>query len=492
MSNRNDDLLLALQLSILEKIDGKDPIVNITRVDNKLVIENKRGGITGIDLPEFQTINEDELKSSILNTVKTDVDTVISNYDFELADKLEALKADVQDSVKSIRTDAQSELKRLDNAVIDLVKTEIIKSESSFSDKVEDIKKTTVDIATFSHVVEDLKLKLDSLEKSKLAIKIPKPKDGVDGKDGLSIKGDKGDVGIGEKGQRGNSIIDIKLDQRGHLIMTTDDKTFDLGPMRYSHGGGSASSGDSSFTYTNTLPMPTTVGGWPAGSTFSNVGLNELWTTLLYAYPFPNFSLFTIGSIVSLIEVGDIIIAGNYSANWLINNPQMLANNSIDINYITGNIQLANNLPDMPPQNIILPAISFNVPTPVIFRISAMDTTGGTFSRDFIVNFVSRIYIGESLLSSLVEADIKALRIRELAETVDGDYDLLGGGYKWFCYPVTMGLRSDFHDVVTNYAIAMNTVETVSVTNDYGITEDYYCYRTFNILGGDISIGISS
>ncbi len=490
MSNRNDDLLLALQLSILERIDGKDPIVNITKVDNKLVIENKSGGITNIELPEFQTINEDDLKRDIITNAKTHVDMALSTYDIELTERLDALKYNIQDSVKSIRIDAEGELKRRDNAVINLIKSEILKSKLSLNNKIDGIKNTTIDTATFSHVIkdlEDLKLKLDSVEKSKFNVKIPKPKDG---KDGVGIKGDKGDPGIGEKGPRGNSIIDIKLDQRGHLIMTTDDKTFDLGPMRYSHGG--SSSGDSSFTYTNSLPMPTTVGGWPAGSTFNNVGLNELWTTLLYAYPFPNFSLFTITGIASLIEIGNVIISGNYSANWLINNPQMLANNSIDINYITGNLQLANNLPDMPPQSIMLPNISFNVPTPVIFRISAMDTTGGTFSRDFIVNFVSKIYVGESILTSLMEADIKALRIKELAETIDGDYDLLGGGYKWFCYPVTMGTRSDFHDVVNNYPIAMNIVEIVSVTNDYGITEDYYCYRTFNILGGDISIGISS
>lgn len=51
--------------------------------------------------------------------------------------------------------------------------------------------------------LEDLKLKLDSVEKSKFNVKIPKPKDG---KDGVGIKGDKGDPGIGEKGPRGNSI----------------------------------------------------------------------------------------------------------------------------------------------------------------------------------------------------------------------------------------------------------------------------------------------
>ena len=367
-----------------------------------------------------------------------------------------------------------------DNVPI-LVNDAVVKSELSILEKVQPV---ILSQEQLNGVISDLKVQIQQIQ----AIERATPAKGQRGPRGESIVGPRGNDGLD-----GNSIIDIKFDQRGHLIITTTEKTYDLGLLRIKTGGGGGSSnGDSNFTYSNTLPMPTTVGGWPAGSTFSNISLNELWTTLLYAYPFPIFSLFTIGSITTLIEVGDVIAAGNYNANWLIDNPQMLANNSIDINYITGSIQLANNLPDSPPQSIILPIISFNVPTPVIFRISAMDTTSNTFSRDFIVNFVSKIYVGESLLTSLTETDIKDLRIRELAETIDGSYDLLAGGYKWFCYPVTMGIRTEFKDLDTNYGVAMNTVEIVSVTNDYGITEDYYCYRTFNILGGAISIGVSS
>ena len=32
---------------------------------------------------------------------------------------------------------------------------------------------------------------------------------------------------------------------------------------------------------------------------------------------------------------------------------------------------------------------------------------------------------------------------------------------------------------------------TVSVTNQYGITTDYYCHRTYNVLGSGITIGVS-
>jgi hypothetical protein len=367
-----------------------------------------------------------------------------------------------------------------DNVPI-LVNDAVIKSELSILEKVQPV---ILSQEQLNDVISDLKVQIENIQTIERTTAIKGPR----GPRGESVVGPRGSDGLD-----GNSIIDIKFDQRGHLIIVTTNKTYDLGLLRIKTGSsGSGSSGDSAFTYTNTLPMPTDVGGWPAGSTFNSVPLIQLWTTLLYAYPFPSFTIFTIGNIATLIEVGNNITAGSHNADWSIADPQLLSANSIDINYITGNMQLANDLANVPPQSIILPLISFNVPTPVIFRISAMETTGGSFSRDFIVNFVSKIYVGESILSSLTETDIKALRIRELAETIDGDYELLGGGYKWFCYPVTMGTRDNFIDLDTNYAVAMNTVETVSVTNDFGITEDYYCYRTFNILGGDISIGISS
>lgn len=38
---------------------------------------------------------------------------------------------------------------------------------------------------------------------------------------------------------------------------------------------------------------------------------------------------------------------------------------------------------------------------------------------------------------------------------------------------------------------AMSPVKTVSVTNGFGITTNYYCHRTHNVLGSGINIGVS-
>ena len=358
-----------------------------------------------------------------------------------------------------------------------LVNDAVTKSEQAILEKVQPVILSQEQI---DNVIADIKIQLNNIQAIERAI----PTKGPRGLRGDSVIGPRG-----EKGVDGNSILDIKIDQRGHLIIVTTKKTYDLGLLRISSGGGGGSS-SAEFAYSNSTPMPSDVGGFTAGTTFSNMGLNELWTTLLYAYPFPSFASFTIDNIALMIEVGDVIAAGNYEADWFISDPELLAQNSIDITYTTGSVILANDLANLPPQSIVLPNVSFNTPTPVMFRISATDTTNNSFYRDFIVNFVSKIYVGESLLSSLTETDIKDLRIRELAETIDGEYNLLGGGYKWFCYPITMGVRSDFYDVDTGLQVAMNTVEVVTVTNDYGVVEDYYCYRTFNILGGDINIGV--
>ena len=54
---------------------------------------------------------------------------------------------------------------------------------------------------------------------------------GERGERGFTVKGDRG-----EPGRAGNSITDVRFDQRGHLIIETDDKTYDLGLLR--SGGG--------------------------------------------------------------------------------------------------------------------------------------------------------------------------------------------------------------------------------------------------------------
>jgi len=50
-------------------------------------------------------------------------------------------------------------------------------------------------------------------------------------------------------------------------------------------------SASASTTYTNSSPTPYTLGGIPAGTTFSNKTMTEMWDALLYPYIPPSASL---------------------------------------------------------------------------------------------------------------------------------------------------------------------------------------------------------
>jgi hypothetical protein len=55
-----------------------------------------------------------------------------------------------------------------------------------------------------------------------------------------------------------------------------------------------------------------------------------------------------------------------------------------------------------------------------------------------------------------------------------------------------MGLKTTWKDTSTGFDVAMNsTPQTVSLTNSFGVTQNYYVYRTYNILGGTINVQIS-
>lgn len=316
-----------------------------------------------------------------------------------------------------------------------------------------------------------------------------------DGKDGeKGEKGDKGDQGErgadGERGERGNGIVSIRIDRRGNLIIRTDDKEYNLGVIRKIGSGGGG--GTEEFKYTNTLPMPSDVGGLPAGTTFNNVGLRELWTRLLYAFEDPIFTAFDINGLPAQLEVGDAITAGTYQSTWNIDNPEMLEPDSIRIEYLNDSLVLADNLPNTGSADVVLPQISFSTATTISFKIQAMNTMQETFFLNKDIPVQNRIYLGESPLSILPDSQaVTDLRFSELTDDINGEYQMLGGGYKWFCYPAAWGDRNNFYDVATGLSVPMAPGFLVLVTNSFGLEITYRAYRTYFTLGGDIKIGIS-
>ena len=465
--DKSENAILAVQLAILEKLD-ENYVVSIERQDSDLVIRNKSGQTSRVSIPSGKdgldgkdaTVDVELLQNNIIDNIKTHVDNQIKEIEIKTT------------------SEASEKFRHDQDNILDIVNKKISAVENTITSNVENIN-VNLDAIKVGFVSE-LNSKLEVVQSELTELKNVKTKNGRDGKDG-------------KKGKDGNGILNAKLNDAGHLIIETNEKTFDLGLIQKKRRSGGmilANSGGSEFTYTNSTPMPNDVGGLLAGTTFNQMSLNELWTRLLYPYQFPLFTSFSI-DLNPTYEVGEIITAGNYQTTWTIDNSEMLENHSISIKYVNSNTVLASNLPNAVPYSLAVPNITFSIPTEVVFNISALNTTGTTFATDFRINFMNRIFIGESNLDTLTEQDVKDLRLSELSGNINGEYEMLAGGYKWFCYPTSMGTRENFYDVNTSFPVAMNNVVIINITNDFGVATDYYCYRTFNMLGGNITIGIS-
>lgn len=246
-----------------------------------------------------------------------------------------------------------------------------------------------------------------------------------------------------------------------------------------------------SGSYTNTTPVPSTVGGITAGTTFEDVPVTDVITQLLYPYQVPAFTAFAISGQTTTLEVGQNIPAGTKTFTWSTSNGANIKPDTIKILDVTNSTTLVDLSANDGTESIAVPEYVKNTATSHTWRIEAKATSEATISRNFAVNWQWKVYYGESALGSLVESDVEALRVGTLKSSPNGTYNMLGGGYKWICYPTAMGLKTTFKDVDTNFDVAMNPVETVSITNQYGVTTDYYCHRTYNVLGGGINIGVS-
>lgn len=254
--------------------------------------------------------------------------------------------------------------------------------------------------------------------------------------------------------------------------------------------GSGGTGGTGTTVYTNSNPVPIAIGGITAGETFNEVPITDVITELLYPYQAPSFFSFNMIGVSSVIEVGDSVPA-NRTFQWGATNNQNIKTSTVSILDITNNTTLKSNIDNDAQESVILAAISKTVATNHTFRIQAINSKNTTFSRDFSINWQFKRYRGESVLTSLVQSDIKSLRANEFANGYSGTYAFNGGGYKYIAYPSSFGTATVFKDVSTNLSVPMLPVSVVSVTNQFGISVNYNVHRTTNILGGAITISVS-
>ncbi len=259
-------------------------------------------------------------------------------------------------------------------------------------------------------------------------------------------------------------------------------------------------------TYTNSTPVPTTIGGITAGTTFSNQTMQQMWDALLYPYQAPAFTTFAITGQSTTVEVG-ASISGSQTFTWSTANSSNVQANSISVTDVTNSVGLATALSNDGSETILLPSpvvktsLSSNT-----WRVSGTNSNLSIFSRDFTVNWFWRIYYGTSSNVTLTEIQIESLANNPLANNIVGTYSYVGGDYKYFCYPDVYGSINTIKDSATLLNIAMaSSIDDgffsnfangiyygiVAVTNTNGVSTNYRVYRTKNILGGSISFIIT-
>lgn len=249
---------------------------------------------------------------------------------------------------------------------------------------------------------------------------------------------------------------------------------------------------NSNFLYTNPAPMPEEVGGYEIGDTFDNATLQQLFTNLLYPYQYPAVSTFLMSGQLLTVEVGDGVVGGSRTFTWNLTNDVNVATNSITIEDVTNGIVYGTTYANDNTETIDIGAAVTKVSADSnTWKLSARNTKGQTISRNFNVYWKWRTFYGTSANESLTEAEVKALISQSLDSNFTGNKIVAGGDYKYFAYPTVFGLKSNFQDVISGFAVAMEPANTISITNDFGVTTDYYLHRTTNPIVGSLTVAIS-
>ncbi|MEK6830211.1 MAG: hypothetical protein AABY15_08910 [Nanoarchaeota archaeon] len=297
----------------------------------------------------------------------------------------------------------------------------------------------------------------------------------------------------------GFTTIDIgEIQPSVQYFLTYDGARFQFSEIDPDSGGG---------TYTSPGPIPVTLGGVGAGTIFSNTPISDVFTDLFFPFLNSSFSSFLIAGQSTTLEVGNSIAAGSKTFSWNISNSAYTINNSISIKNVTGgNVIIANGIStSVNSTAITISSITKTTPTLHRWQIKAQRTNSTYFTRNFDVNWRWRVYYGTSSQTGLTSAQITGLTSSQLDTTVIGDTLSYGtGNYKYLCIPSTFTEPSLIKDSSTNLAISMaDTAEgystgtgtykyqLVSVTNQFGIVQNYKVFRSRNILGGSINFIIS-
>lgn len=259
-------------------------------------------------------------------------------------------------------------------------------------------------------------------------------------------------------------------------------------------------------TYSNATPTPTTIGGIPAGSTFSGLTMQQMWDALLYPYQYPAFTSFSRTNLSSTYELGQPVLIGSQTFSWANSNDSNVVMGSLYIEQLTpSTVTLVSGLnPDTPGPSstgITLSTVisSATQSTLNLYRITGTNTQSGTFTSTISRTWLPRWYYGRNANTSIGPSDITGLT-STLTSGVVNSYvtipvDPSNTTYIYLVIPNTLAQPSDLRDSVAGCFgnnIPYTNLGTVTFNNAYGVSQTYNVYRTVNIVGGSLPIWLCS
>lgn len=239
--------------------------------------------------------------------------------------------------------------------------------------------------------------------------------------------------------------------------------------------------GTGDVRYTNLQPVPQTLGGVVAGTTFNSMPIQQVLDTLLYPYAKPQFTSYNILGISSIYEVGGGLLAGTYVFKWTTSNSSNVKPNSI-------NVDGTEFQPNTGSYAKLLPSIREDTPTTRTFHISGQDVKNQPFSSTYTITWSYRRYWGVSNKESLTDEDILMMS-SELSGNKNKlvAYDCTGGNYFYFAYPSVFG---DLTSATTINNMQWNDWVIVKrvFLNQNGVSIPFNIYRSFNLLNGNVNV----
>ena len=248
----------------------------------------------------------------------------------------------------------------------------------------------------------------------------------------------------------------------------------------------------STMVYNNADPTPQPLGGIAAGTTFADVSMQDMWTSLLYPYQYPAFTSFTMMGMPSSFEVGNGISAGSHTWTWVTSNPANVAVDSIEISGLGFSVICGQ--PNSGSLAIMMSAVKLMTAGIGTWNILGTNTHSGVFARSLSVPWLWRMYWGTSPLPGLTEGQVLALSGSSLVSGYSGTrhFAAAPGEYKYVAYPAAFGTATHFTDASTMLAVPFETPFVLTITNSFGASTAYNIHRSTYMLGGAMGIIVSA